>query len=160
MIVRARGRRAGAAALEFAVIAPVLFAIVFGIIELGRALMVQHVLSDVARDCARYAVVTEGSNQASSDIQTRATSRLAYYGITTSKTPTVLVNDSSSTDVSASTGPAQKSGSANFGKFSNGSEVTVKVQVSFSEVSWLPFADFVSGNTVLTGQYTLRRDPM
>jgi Flp pilus assembly protein TadG len=160
MLVRANGARAGATAVEFAVIAPVIFALVFGIIELGRALMVTHILADVARDASRYAVVTEGANQTSADIQSYATGRLSAYGISTVKTPVVSVNDSSATDLSASVGPAQQTGSSNFGKYSNGSEVTVKVQVNFSEVSWLPFADYVAGGAVLSGQYTLRRDPM
>jgi Flp pilus assembly protein TadG len=160
MRVRASRARSGATAVEFAVIAPVIFALVFGIIELGRALMVTHILADVSRDAARYAVVTEGSNQTTSDIQGYAKGRLTAYGISTVQTPVVSVNDSSSTDLSASAGPVQKSGSSNFGKYSNGSEVTVKVQVNFSEVTWLPFADYVAGGAVLSGQYTLRRDPM
>jgi Flp pilus assembly protein TadG len=160
MMFRVRGARAGATALEFAFVAPVIFALVFGIIELGRALMVTHILSEVSRDSARYAVVTVGANQTTSDIQSYATSRLTAYGISTLMTPVVSVSDSSSTDLSASTGPAQKAGSANFGKYSNGSEVTVKVQVNFSEVTWLPFADYVASGAVLSGQYTLRRDPM
>jgi Flp pilus assembly protein TadG len=160
MRIRAGRRRPGATTLEFAVVAPVIFALVFGIIELGRVLMVLHVLSDVARDSARYAVVTEGGSKATSNVQDYVTTRLAAYGISTVKAPVVSVNDNSSTDLSSSTGPAQQTGAANFGKYSNGSEVTVKVQVNFSEVTWLPFADFVASGAVLSGQYTLRRDPM
>lgn len=159
MMVRSGNRRPGATALEFAVVAPVLFALVFGIIELGRVLMVMHLLSDVSRDSVRYAVVTEGTDQATSNIQNYASARLAAYGIRKVKTTAVNVNDSSSTDISASTGPSQQTGTSNFGKYSKGSEITVKVQVNFSDVTWLPFADYVSSGAVLSGQYTLRRDP-
>jgi len=160
MIVRATTRRAGATAIEFAVVAPVIFTLIFGIIELGRALMIEHLLAEVSRDAARYAVVAEGSNQTTSNIQTYATGRLTAYGITTTNTPIVSVDDNSATDLSTATGPSQKTGSTNFGKYGTGSEITVKVQVKFSEVTWLPFAEFMAGNTTLSGQYTLRRDPM
>src|SRR5689334_16768863 len=119
MIHRSSRKRAGATAVEFAIVAPVMFLMIFGIIELGRVLMVMHMLSDVARDSARYAVVTEGSNQSSSTISTYATTRLTAYGISSSVTPTIIVNDSSSTDVSASSGPSQQTGSSNFGTYSS-----------------------------------------
>jgi Flp pilus assembly protein TadG len=160
MVIRATSKRAGATALEFAFVAPVIFVLVFGVIELGRALMVTHILSDVARDSARYAVVAEGANRTTANIQSYATIALSGYGISTSNTPAVIVNDSGTTDVSTATGPYQQTGAANFGKFSRGTEVTVKLQVNFSEVTWLPFADFLAGNAKLTGQYTLRQDPM
>jgi len=152
------GKRKGATTVEFAVIAPVMFAFLLGIIEVGRALMVVYLLSDVARASARYAVVTE-ANKTSTDIQTFATNRLSAYGITTVNTPQVYVNGSTSNDLSTATGPAQQSGSANYGKFTSGTKVTVQVQVNFSEVTWLPFAHFMAGSVTLTGQYMLQRDP-
>jgi Flp pilus assembly protein TadG len=157
--IQPKGRRIGAAAVEFAVIAPVMFMLVLGIIEVGRALMVVHLLSDVARESARYAVVTEGSNKTTSNVQTYATNRLANYGITTTNTPVVYVNDSSA-DLSTTTGPSQQSGSSNYGRYSNGTEVTVKVQVQVSEVTWLPYSNYLLGSATLSAQYTLRRDPM
>jgi Flp pilus assembly protein TadG len=160
MLLRAMNRRAGATAAQFAFVAPVIFLLVFGIIELGRALMVIHILSEVARDSARYAVVAEGSDRSTSNIQNYATTALGNYGITTTNTPSVIVNDSSATDASTATGPYQQTGSANFGKYGKGTEITVKLQVNVSEVTWLPFADFLSGSWKLTGQYTLRQDPM
>ncbi len=160
MIAHRPGKRKGATALEFAFVAPAMFALILGIFEVGRALMVMHLLSDVARDSARYAAVTEGTNKSTTNIQTYATNRLAGYGITTVNTPVVIVNDSSATDLSTSAGPAQQSGSSNFGKYTNGTEVTVQVQANFSEVTWLPFADFMLGSVVLKGQYTFRRDPL
>jgi Flp pilus assembly protein TadG len=160
MISRRNSNRKAATVVEFSVIAPVIFVILFGIIELGRAFMVTHLLSDVARDSARYAVVTEGTNKCTTNIQTYASGRLSAYGLNTTTTPVVYVDDRSSTDLSAASGPSQQVGSTNFGKYTKGSEVTVQVQVNFSEVTWLPFANYLAGNAKLTGQYTLRRDPM
>ena len=46
---RLRSRRRGAAATEFAIVAPVFFLMVIGFIEFGRALMVQQVLVNASR---------------------------------------------------------------------------------------------------------------
>jgi Flp pilus assembly protein TadG len=160
VISRRKRQRPGASVVEFAVIAPVIFVLLFGIIEVGRALMVMHLLSEVARESARYAVVTEGGNDSTTNIQTYASGRLSAFGLNTANTPAVYVNDSSSTDLSAASGPTQQTGSSNFGKYTKGTEVTVQVQVNFSEVTWMPFANYLTGDAKLTGQYTLRRDPM
>jgi hypothetical protein len=55
-------RRRGAAVVEFAVIAPLFFMMVFGIIEFGRALMVQQILTNASREGARRAIV-EGATE-------------------------------------------------------------------------------------------------
>jgi len=47
--------RRGAVAVEFAIVAPILVAIVFGLIQLGRAFEVQNLLEVAAREGARFA---------------------------------------------------------------------------------------------------------
>jgi hypothetical protein len=47
--------RKGTVAVEFAIVAPVLLAIVFGMIELGRAFEMQNLLEVAAREGARFA---------------------------------------------------------------------------------------------------------
>ncbi len=59
----AKKTRSGAAIVEFAVIAPVLFLVMLGIIEFGRAFMVSQLVTNGTRDAARTAVV-EGSTNA------------------------------------------------------------------------------------------------
>src|SRR6184192_1684252 len=56
-----RRSRRGAAIIEFALLAPVLFMLVLGMIEFGRVLMVAQLLTDAAREGGRLAVVA-GSN--------------------------------------------------------------------------------------------------
>ena len=51
---RLRGE-SGAAALEFAVVLPILLMILFGILEFGRIMMVSHVLTTTAREGVRQA---------------------------------------------------------------------------------------------------------
>jgi hypothetical protein len=47
--------RRGAVAVEFAVVAPILVAVLFGLIELGRAFEMQNMLEVAAREGARFA---------------------------------------------------------------------------------------------------------
>jgi len=55
-------RRRGAAAAEFAVVAPIFLLMVFGIVEIGRGLMVQQLLTNASRVGARRAVMLSASN--------------------------------------------------------------------------------------------------
>ncbi len=50
-----RRERRGAVAVEFAIVAPILVAILFGLIELGRAFEMQNLLEVAAREGARFA---------------------------------------------------------------------------------------------------------
>lgn len=52
---RRRGR--GQALVEFALIAPMLFLLIIGIIELGRLVFFYHTINNAAREGARYAIV-------------------------------------------------------------------------------------------------------
>src|SRR5688572_20915708 len=52
-----RKKRRGASVVEFAVVAPVFFLLVFGMIEYGRLVMVQQVLTNATREGARRAVL-------------------------------------------------------------------------------------------------------
>jgi Flp pilus assembly protein TadG len=129
--------RRGTTAVEFAFVGSIVFLMFFGILELGRALMVTHLLTNAARAGCRAGVI-EGTSTAS--IKTAVNQALTGVGIS-GDTVTVQVNDGS-TDASASKA---------------GDEITVVASISASSVSWLPFQKFMSGKT-LTGQYTLQRE--
>jgi len=135
--MRRRGRlRRGASTVEFAVVAPVFFAIVFGIIEVGRGLMATHLLSNAARAGCRVGAI-EG--RANSDISTAVVNTLTAQGIT-AEAVTVQVNDGTA---DASTAQA-------------GDEITVKVSIPVGKVTWVPGGSYLQGS--LSGQYTLRRE--
>ena len=58
--LRARnGRRSsrGQAMTEFALVVPIIFALVFGVLEAGRFMLYYELLQDAAREGARYAIV-------------------------------------------------------------------------------------------------------
>ena len=57
-VFRTRDRR-GAAAVELALVLPVLFLIVFGMIEFARGLFLQAALSGTVREGARYAATLQ-----------------------------------------------------------------------------------------------------
>ncbi len=52
-----RGRRRGQALVEFALVAPFFFLLLFSLIEFGRAVYYIQVLNNAAREGARYAIV-------------------------------------------------------------------------------------------------------
>ena len=51
-----RRKRRGAAVVEFAIVAPLFFLLIFGMIEYGRMVMVQQVITNASREGARRAV--------------------------------------------------------------------------------------------------------
>ena len=133
-----RIKRQGAAAVEFALVAPLFFLMVFGMIEFGRAVMVQQILTNASREGARTAVL-DGST--SSQVTTSVGTYLQNVNISGA---TVSVVDSNGASVEPST-------------LGYGAPVTVKVQVPFSSVSWLP-APWFLGGTQLTATTVMRRE--
>ena len=74
---RQRGGRAprdrGAAAVEFALLLPMLLLLVFGIIDFGRALNAQIVLTQAAREGSRLAALGESNANVTSGTKAAAT---------------------------------------------------------------------------------------
>lgn len=131
-----RRRRRGAATVEFAVIAPVLFLLVLGLIEFSRAFMVIHLLTDAARQGCRTAVV---GGKSTADICATVTTTLSQEGIS-GHTTTVKIN-----------GIAGEASAA-----VSGDEIAVFVSVPASVTGWLPTPGFV--DTDLTGHWSLRAE--
>ena len=128
-----RRKRRGAAVVEFAVIAPLFFLLVFGMIEFGRMVMVQQVLTNAAREGARIGVL-DGSS--TSDVTTAVTTYLSNASIQ-GATVTVTPNPPSSAGY--------------------GDPVSVTVSVSFNQVSWLPTPMFLGGQN-LSATTVMRRE--
>ena len=136
--IRARGgQRTAAALVEFAVVAPLMFMFMLAIFEFGRTFMVMELLTEGARVGCRQAVV-EGTT--SQQIQNAVTSYLTGVGVN-GDTVSVIVNDTPGLE--AANQPAY-------------SEMTIKVTVPVSSISWVPNPLFTSGT--LSGQFTMRRE--
>lgn len=74
---RFRRDSTGAALVEFAIIAPLLFLLIFGIIDFGRVFFLINNLTNAAREGARLgAVLHEGQTGVLSQIQTATRSRI------------------------------------------------------------------------------------
>jgi Flp pilus assembly protein TadG len=125
--------------VEFALVAPLFFMLVLGIIEFGRAFMVMDLLNEAARVGCRVAII-EGTSSA--QIKQAATDFLTSAGIN-GEVAGVSVNDAPIDTVEANTMPAY-------------TEMSVVVTVPVSSVTWVPDGVFPSGN--LTGQYTMQRE--
>ena len=126
-------RRWGAAAVEFAIVAPIFFLFVFGIIEYGRMVMVQQVLTNASREGARQAVLDGSSTSEVESIVQNYLTNSSIQGATVTVTP-------------------NPPGSAEFGD-----PVTVVVSVGFNQVSWLPGPMFLGGKT-LSAATVMRRE--
>jgi Flp pilus assembly protein TadG len=130
-----RGRRVGAAAVEFAIVAPLFFLLVFGMVEFGRMVMVQQVITNASREGARKAVLDGAS---SSNVKSSVVTYMSSGGITIA-TSNVTID------------PSDPSTAA------SGSPVTVTVSVPFNQVSWLPSPMFL-GSRMMTASTVMRRE--
>ncbi len=128
-----RKKRRGAAAVEFAVVAPVFLLLVFGMIEYGRMVMVQQVITNASREGARCGVLDGSTNQDVVDVVTQYLTSGSIQGATITVTPT-------------------NPGDAEFGD-----PVTVMVDIPFSQVSWLPSPMYLGGTT-LSATTVMRRE--
>ena len=87
MVRRFRGRK-GQALAEFALILPILFLLIAGIIEFGRGWNIKQAVTDAAREGARNTVVVDG--RSTKDIEDLVKQRLTLANILTSDPPTTI----------------------------------------------------------------------
>ncbi|MEX2308126.1 MAG: TadE/TadG family type IV pilus assembly protein [Pirellulales bacterium] len=127
-----RNRRHGAAATEFAIVAPIFLLLVIGTIELGRALMVQQVLINASRVGARQASTTSATTAEVEAAVQDYTDGVAVPGVTVTVSP----------DPTAA---------------APGDAVTVTTSVPFSDVSWMTSPWFLGGKT-LTASSQMRKE--
>ena len=107
--------------VEFAFVAPVLVLLVFGMIEFGRMVMVQQVLTNAAREGARVGILDDATKSDVEDVVEDYLDASNIAGATVTVTPD----------------PPSNAG--------YGDAVTVTVDIEFGEVSWLPSPMFLQG---------------
>jgi Flp pilus assembly protein TadG len=128
-----RRARRGAAVVEFAVVAPVFVLLVFGMIEYGRMVMVQQMLTNGSREGARRAVLEQS---------------------TADEVRTVVEDYLSGSSISGATVDVDPDDLSSLGF---GDPVTVSVSVPFSQVSWVPTPWFL-GKTTLNTQCVMNAE--
>lgn len=126
-----RSRERGAMAVEFAIILPLVLLLLYGILEMGRIMMVQNMATSSAREGARTAILPGATNDA---VTTRVTSVLSGAG---------LAYDSLATD------PEDVS------TVDGDNPITVTVAIDYDDYSLIP--GFIEG-LQLTGQVTMRKE--
>ncbi len=148
MLARLRHRfaRRGSATVEFAVVAPLLMAIVAGIIEVGRLVMISQLAVNGSREAARYAVQATATTTA---VTTYAKDYMASANIPNAAINSVTIE--------------QKSGSqwatvTDLAKVAAGTPVRVTLSVNFDKVTWLPTRFFVAKDTAVKGVTVMRKE--
>ena len=121
-----RSPRRGTAAVEFALVAPIFFCLLLGIIEFGRMLMVQQILVNAAREGARASILPgETDAQVTTVVSNYMTaSGISGYNAGPYTTPTLASNPAS------------------------GTALTVTVSVPCAKVSWLSYSSWFQGQTL------------
>lgn len=96
---RRQNRTRGAAAVEFALTAPILFALVLGAVEFSRANMLVHTTSIAATEAARRSIVPGATV---SEVRLKALSELANVGVvdaTVDVSPAEILDDTTQVTV-------------------------------------------------------------
>lgn len=124
--------RCGAVAVEFALVAPILFLFIFGIIEFARLNMLRNSLENAAYEGARRGVIP-GATAAEAEAEARRIlNAVSVSNAQVGVSPAIIV----------STTP----------------EITVTVKVPLNGAAWTFY--FSSPSNVMTRSITLKREPI
>jgi Flp pilus assembly protein TadG len=129
-----RRKRRGVAAVEFAIVAPLLFVLVLGLIEFGRVMMVQEILVNAAREGARTGTLP---GSAVADVESTVNNYLDSSSIPHAYA-TIAVYDNGVQQASGGTTPIGVAGD----------QIQVTITVPFNSVSWLATPLFMGGKTL------------
>jgi Flp pilus assembly protein TadG len=146
MLARIRPPRRGASTVEFAVVAPVLFLLVVGIVEVGRLVMVAQLATNGSREAARFAAQASATTTA---VEEYARTYLTAAGLSSESVTSVAVEQLKG---------GNWEGVADLKAVSTGTPVRVTVSVDFDRASWLPSRFFVGDATAVTGTTVMRRE--
>lgn len=121
--------------VEFALVLPVLLLMGFGAIEFSRALTVQQVLTNAAREGARAGIVPNATkSDATNKVKENVTvGNIDPEAVAITVTPDVLYDATS------------------------GDDINVRVQVPYMDVTWLPVPRFL-GDVILSSECTMRHE--
>jgi Flp pilus assembly protein TadG len=139
-----RGRK-GQALAEFALILPVVFLLIAGIIEFGRGWNIKQAVTDAAREGARWTVIMDAST--TTNITDRVKQRLTLANIPTTDPPTTI----SITPAASFKCP---------GGVGSGAEMTVLVTTRY-RLGWIgALLSWVGGSNTITiaSQATMRNE--
>ncbi len=128
--------RRGASTVEMALVAPLLFLVVFGIFEIAIGYMAHHLIQDAARQGCRVGICYGSSN---TTVRSRVNLLLQAEHITGATTK-ILVNNVEADVAAARTGD----------------QITVQISVPAAKVSLFPVSGSLKGQ--FTALCTMRHD--
>jgi Flp pilus assembly protein TadG len=125
---RPGARRRGVAAVEFAVLLPLLCSLLFGIWQFGRLVQVKQIISNAAREGGRYAATNIATT---AQVQAHIIQYLKQAGVNTTGMATPTVVNMTSTDPTR----ADPSTAQQMDRF----QITVTVPTAnFQWTTWMP----------------------
>ena len=138
-------RRKGAAIVEAALVLPIFFMVILGIVEFGRAFMISQLIQHAAREGCRKAVTgAYTTSTISSDIK----SELASVGVESSKVSVSIIVTVESGNPAVSNHEVASATTKDL--------VAVSVSVPFSNVALIP-GKYLAGKT-LSAKSTMRHE--
>ncbi len=138
-------QRRGAAVLEMALVLPIFFMVVLGIVEFGRAMMVGQMVTNAAREATRLAIVDGSTNSSVEDwIEEFLENSIGVDAADVTVTITVTA------------APGNDDPNDEIGNAQSRDLVTVAVSVPFDEVSYLP-GNYLDGKQ-LSAQSAMRHE--
>jgi Flp pilus assembly protein TadG len=145
-----RSIRNGAAAVECALIAPVLTLLVLGGIDVGQYANTYQKVSDASREGARVAARYTTNNI--SQVQTAV---MDYLEVVSPNVPPATLAGATTVTITDGNGNAISSG--DLSKVATGSPLRVRVTLQFDPVRWVNGISELSGSQIVT-ETTMRRE--
>ena len=144
-LIKRNHNRRGAAIVEMALVLPIFFAVVLGIVEFGRAMMVSQMVTNAAREATRLAII-DGSTNATVETWVEEFLHDSINVTASDVTVTITVVAAPGND-----DPMNQVGNAQARDL-----VTVKVSVPFDKVSYVP-GSYLNGKN-LSAQSSMRHE--
>jgi len=143
--------RQGAVAVEMAMILPLLLSLIFGIIEFGRAMMVQQILVNAAREATRRAIVPGATDE---QVHTIIKTYMESAGITSFEAHFELDGSRHAFDANEAAGDQY----ANLiNNASARTKVAVDLSVLHADVAWGPMY-VIAGERRLSAMVVMRKE--
>jgi Flp pilus assembly protein TadG len=129
-----RRKRRGVAVVEFAIVAPLFFLLILGMVEIGRMVMVQQIITNASREGARIAIL-DGTT--TTEVKNKVKAYLTAANIKGADEPVVS--------------PDPPTGAG------YGQPVTVTVSIDANKITLVPLPKFSSGKK-LQASTVMRRE--
>lgn len=149
--VKTRSARSGAAAVEFALVSFPVFMLIFGMMEVSRAMMVSEILNHAARAGARAGTLGSGNYTTISEAVAGAVrpGGIDPADVTTAVTITPPTGTAGSPITSAGSWPSS---------ITTQSTISVNVSAPYYKVSWVRILWPVTSNPTLRGTASMPRE--